>query len=602
MKYIIIRSIALSLIVGLWLASCQKKEVLQAPREITENGKSYLVQDSILIETRDGAQLAAIIVRQKEISAPVATILFHTIYARKTDIKTAIQAADHGFVGIVSYTRGKGISPEEIVAYEYEANDTYDIIDWISKQEWSNGEVGMYGGSYVGFTQWAAAKKLHPALKTIVPSAAAAPGIAEPSENGVIPHFFYPWPHYTTTNKHLNNELYNDHERWNSLYSKHYEMGTSFRSLDSLDGLPNPNFQADTKHPTYDAYWQDMMPYKEDFAQINIPVLSTTGYYDGGQIGAMYYLREHYAYNPNAEHYLIIGPYTHFGSQRVPDIEVSNYTIDPVAQINITNLIFDWFDYIFKDSPKPALLKNKINYQVMGANKWGHAPTLNDMSNDTLRFYFNNESSGAVFTSIFDSGNNGSNEHFSFSSQKPSNLGYIQLETDFKDKTPGAQHNYYTPLLINETLTVGNGLSFITPEFTEDIELNGSFFGELKISINKKDMDCSMVLYEQTPEGTYFKLMNRYIGRASHAKDIEKRQLLVPNEITSFPFTNVRMTSKQLRKGSRLVLVLNINKHQYEQVNYGSGKPVADETVADAGEPLVVKWYNDSYINFPMNK
>ena len=80
----------------------------------------------------------------------------------------------------------------------------YDVIDWITEQEWSNDEVGMYGGSYVGFVQWASMKeKVHPALKTIVPSVAAAPGIAEPMENGVYFNFHYPWWHYVTNNKNV---------------------------------------------------------------------------------------------------------------------------------------------------------------------------------------------------------------------------------------------------------------------------------------------------------------------------------------------------------------------------------------------------------------
>ncbi len=604
LKCLRVRSYAklLILICIVSLASCKEKESIQKPRALTHEGKHYLVQDSVLITTRDGAKISAIIVRSKELKLPETVILHHTVYARTSDVEEAMKSADKGYIGMISYTRGKVLSPDKIVPYEHEANDTYDVIDWISKQSWSNGKVGMYGGSYTGFTQWAAAKKLHPALKTIVPSVAAAPGIAEPMENGVIPHFFYPWSHYVTTNKYLNKELYNDNKRWGNLYQELYKTGIAHKSLDSLDGLANPIFRKELTHPTYDSYWQNMMPYKEDFAQIDIPVLATTGYYDGGQIGVMHYLKEHYKYKKDAEHYLLIGPYTHFGAQRIPDKQVGNYTIDEVAQINITAIIFDWFDYIFKEGEKPSLLKDKINYQVMGTNKWGHARSLTTMSTDTLTYYFSNKASGLAFKSTYDSGNNGSNQHFSFKKKKPDTLGYISLEVDFSDRSPGAQHNYYTPATIGKTLTVGNGLSFVTPVFEEDFELNGSFWGAFNISINKKDMDASMVFYEQTPEGEYFKLMLRYVGRASHAKDVEKRQLLVPGEITSFPFTNVRMTSKKISKGSRLIIVLNVNKHGYEQVNYGSGKPVAEETIKDAKEPLVVKWYTDSYINFPIKK
>jgi hypothetical protein len=54
--------------------------------------------------------------------------------------------------------------------------------------------------------------------------------------------------------------------------------------------------------------------------------------------------------------------------------------------------------------------------------------------------------------------------------------------------------------------------------------------------------------------------------------------------------------------GSRLLVIVNINKNPLAQINYGTGKDVSDESIADAGEPLKVKWYNDSYIDVPIWK
>ena len=187
------------------LTSCNSVEdTQQKTRVVSKEGKQYLVQDSVLITSRDGAKISAIIVRDKAERKPQSAIMFHTIYTRKDDIERAYDAADKGYVGVVSYTRGKNLSPDEITPYEHEGNDVYDVIDWITKQKWSNNEVGMYGGSYVGFVQWASMKeKVHPALKTIVPSVAAAPGIAEPMENGVYFNFHYPWWHFVTNNKQV---------------------------------------------------------------------------------------------------------------------------------------------------------------------------------------------------------------------------------------------------------------------------------------------------------------------------------------------------------------------------------------------------------------
>lgn len=585
------------------VSSCKQKESLQKPRIVSEEGMDYLVQDSILITTRDGSKIAAIIVRSKKITQPESTLLYHTIYARKTDIEKAKKAASRGYIGIVTYTRGKGLSSSEIVPYEYEAEDVYDVIDWISKQAWSNKKVGMYGGSYVGFVQWASLKhQVHPALKTIVPSVAAAPGIAEPMENGVIPNFFYPWPHYVTNNKYLDSTLYFNRKRWANLNMQWYEKGTSYRSMDSLDGLPNPIFRKWLEHPIYDSYWQKMMPYKDEFAHIDIPVLTTTGYYDGGQIGALHYLKQHYKYNKKAQHYLLIGPYLHFGAQGKPDAEILGYTIDPVAKIDITGIIFDWFDYIFKKGKIPDLLKDKINYQVMGANKWGHASSLETVANDTLHYRLNNSRSGVAFESTYDSGNNGLNEHYSLDNSTLKKESFLEQKVDFSDRGNFTWNSSGGGNLLTETLTVGQGFSFTSAAFETDFELNGSFHGTLNVSINKKDFDYTILLYEQTPEGKFFSLSLPYVGRASHAHNIEERRLLTPNKKTSIPYTNVRMTSRKFNKGSRIVVVLNIIKHPFNQINYGSGKKVSDETMADAKEPLIIKWYNDSIINIPINK
>jgi putative CocE/NonD family hydrolase len=588
-------------IVLVFFASCKEQNQVRPPRIITENNSSYLVQDSILIPTADGANIHAIIVRNSELEEPAPTILFHTIYARKNDLDRAKMAADHGYIGVVSYTRGKGLSPDSIVPYKYEAKDAYEVIDWISKQDWSNQKVGMYGGSYVGFTQWAAVKhKVHPALKTIVPSVSAAPGIAEPMENGIHWNFHYPWNHYVSNNKYLDTTLYNNWQRWNNLNMKWFETGVAYKAMDSLDGLPNPQFRERLLHPTYDNYWQNMMPYKEEFAHINIPVLATTGYYDGGQVGTQYYLKEHTKFNTNAAHYLVIGPYTHFGAQEKPNSHIMGYDIDPVAQIDITSLIFEWFDHILKGKAKPALLQDKINYQVMGANKWGHAPSLQAMSTDTLKYYLGNGRSGVTFASLFGTGNNDKDEHYTLSQQPLDSSEYLEQVIDFTDRSNRTWNSSGWRAIVADSLMVGGGFSFITQPFESDVELNGSFGGEISVSINKKDFDYTLVLFEQTPDGKFFALTLPYKARASFAHSLEKRQLLTPNKKTKLPFGIVRITSKKISKGSRLVVVVNGNKEPFTEINYGTGKNVSEETINDAKEPLIIKWYGDGYIEIPL--
>ena len=74
-----------------------------------------------------------------------------------------------GYAFVPQDVRGKFRSEGEPIAFVGEVPDGYDTIEWIARQPWSNGDVGMWGDSYYGFTQWAAVASGHPALKAIVP-------------------------------------------------------------------------------------------------------------------------------------------------------------------------------------------------------------------------------------------------------------------------------------------------------------------------------------------------------------------------------------------------------------------------------------------------
>ena len=76
---------------------------------------------------------------------------------------------ERGYAFLPQDVRGKFRSGGEVNAFVHEVEDGYDTIEWVTRQPWSNGRVGMWGDSYYGFTQWAAVASGHPALKAIVP-------------------------------------------------------------------------------------------------------------------------------------------------------------------------------------------------------------------------------------------------------------------------------------------------------------------------------------------------------------------------------------------------------------------------------------------------
>lgn len=549
-----------------------------------DENRRYIIQQ-VLIKTKDGTTISAVVVRLKGITIPQPAILQYTIYADSANLRV-LEPSVYGYTGIMAYTRGKAFSPDTIVPFENDGKDANDVIDWISRQNWCNGKIGMYGGSYNGFTQWAVAKHHHPALKTIVPYVAAIPGLGLPMENNVFINANYGWAFYTTDNKYLDNKTYDNQKRWNSLADNWYASGAAYRKIDSVDGTPNPWLQRWLKHPDYDKYWQHQVPYQNEYAAINIPVLTFTGYYDDGQISAMHYFQQHLKYNPNAEIYLIIGPYDHFGSQRGGVPVLRGYQVDPVALISTPDITFEWLDYILKSGQKPGLLKDKVNYEVMGANEWKHVPSIQKMANETLKLYLSNIKQG---------------EYYSLTPDKPVMQGTLDQHVDLADRKISNNNDYYPYPIIKKELDHSNGYFFISKPFDKPTAVSGMFSGKIKATINKKDMDIGVVLYEVTVKGEYFEL-SYFLGRASYAIDMSKRTLLTPGIKESIPFSRSRLVSKMLGKGSRLLVVLNVNKNPFAQINYGTGKDVSDETIKDAIEPLKIKWHNDSFINIPVEE
>jgi hypothetical protein len=104
-----------------------------------------------------------------------------------------------------------------------------------------------------------------------------------------------------------------------------------------------------------------------------------------------------------------------------------------------------------------------------------------------------------------------------------------------------------------------------------------------------------------TPAGEYLQLAP-YWARASYVRDNTVRRLLRPGARERLDFSSIRLMSNQFEPGSRIVAVLRVLKESGREINYGSGREVIDETIQDAGTPLEIKWYGNSYLDLPVGR
>ncbi|MCA9943797.1 MAG: CocE/NonD family hydrolase, partial [Anaerolineales bacterium] len=114
------------------------------------------------------------------------TVLMRTPYGRKSINQFfAMIFAERGFNVVSQDVRGRFDSEDEFEPYVHEASDGEATLAWIAEQPWSNGRIGMWGQSYVGFVQWAAASTGTPHLHAMMPAITQS-NLGGPNEQGFI--------------------------------------------------------------------------------------------------------------------------------------------------------------------------------------------------------------------------------------------------------------------------------------------------------------------------------------------------------------------------------------------------------------------------------
>jgi len=549
---------------------------------------------------RDGVHLNATVFKPKAMPAPLPVVFTLTPYIADSYEDRASYFARHGYVFALVDVRGRGNSEGTFEPFANEARDGYDIVEWLARQPWSNGKVAMWGGSYAGFDQWATLKEHPPHLATIVPAAAAAAAVDFPFYNGMFTSYIIQWLTFTS-GKTGNPKQFGDSTFWTEKFRERYARNLPFRELDQIVGNTSTVFQKWMDHPQPDEYWDAMYPTPEQFAQIDIPILTITGHYDGDQIGAMRYYRDHMRYGSPAardRHYLIVGPWNHAGT-RTPNREVGGLKFGEASMLDLNNLHREWYDWTMKSGPKPAFLKQRVAYYIAGREKWKYAASLEAIAGATRTLFLNSTDSGA--SDAMHSG--------TLDPEKPTaQLAYDRYVYDPLDLRPGALETADNP----NSLTVeteplhlfGDGLIYHSAPFEEDTEISGNVRLVASIAMDVPDTDFEVNLYEILPNGGSVLLTGDSL-RARYRESTRKPTAVDPGQIVKYDFRGFTFFSRRIAKGSRLRLMLRSPNSIQVEKNYNSGGVVASESGKDA-RTAHISLYHDaehaSYLGLPIGR
>jgi putative CocE/NonD family hydrolase len=230
------------------------------------------------VPMRDGVALAADIYRPEKSreGQPFPAILLRTPYNKATEkmIETGKWFAGRGYAVVAMDVRGRGDSDGLFRPYRRDGQDGYDSVEWCAAQPWCDGKVATLGGSYLGHIQWLTALQQPPHLVTmIVLVTPSDPFVEWPTGTGSPMDLC--WHHYTSGRMNQVMEAVD----WEKVYW-HLPLLT----MDELAGRMNPIWRERLAHARLDDFWEPLC-YQQKFAQIDMPVLHISGWYDDEQIG-----------------------------------------------------------------------------------------------------------------------------------------------------------------------------------------------------------------------------------------------------------------------------------------------------------------------------
>lgn len=327
----------------------------------------------VAIPMRDGVKLYADIYRP---AAPgkYPVIVCRTPYSTErfpSAYDAAVFFAQRGYVFVYQDVRGRHESEGRWEPFRDDIEDGYDTVEWAAKQPWSNGKIGMEGGSYLGHVQWRAAMAKPPHLVAIFPAVAATSLYHDwiTLNGGWRLSFNFGWGPVRQESRIMQNT--GPHGLPGGMTPLHFDVMQRHLPLNDMQRLAgrNAQFYKDwIAHPDYDAYWKKLNA-EEVMDQIQVPAHTFGGWFDIFSQGTLrgYALLSKKGANETARKHsrLVIGPWGHGSSQKFGDLDFGAH-----AHVDQHSLELRWFDYHLKGLKNGVENDPAVRIYVMGRNEW----------------------------------------------------------------------------------------------------------------------------------------------------------------------------------------------------------------------------------------
>ena len=539
-----------------------------------QNTYQVIAQQDVPAKMRDGITLRADIYRPKA-DGKFPVLLVRTPYDKRGEMGFGMRAATRGYVVVAQDVRGRYESEGDWYPFKNESQDGYDTVEWAAALPYSNGKVGMFGGSYVGATQFLAAIARPPHLSGISPNVTAANYHDGWTYQGGA---FEQWFNESWTTGLAGNTMRRRVESSGNplAWSKTLPL-TSYPVIENVSSSGvAPYFSDWLAHPDFDDYWKQIS-IEDHYSQIQVPVFGFGAWYDiflGGTLRNFVRLKTDAGTDlAKKGQRLLVYIGGHAGgadARKIGDVDFGEK-----APFDFDEAVLRWYDWLLKGEANGVEREKPVRIFVMGRNEWRDEDDWPLTRAKETSYYLHSEG-----------GANSVNGNGSLTVTAPSNEKPDHYEYDPANPVPTIGGS----LCCGAPLPPGNGpqdqrptesrsdvLIFSTPPLAHDLEVTGPVTLNLWVSSSAVDTDFTGKLVDVSPDG-YARNITEGILRMRYRKSSDKQELMKPGEIYQvtvdlWATSNVFLTGHKLRlevsssNFPRFDRNLNTGGRNYDEVN-----------------------------------
>jgi len=553
--------------------------VLGAPHRVrAQESYAVITQSGVPMKTRDGVTLHADIYRPRA-DGKFPVILMRTPYDKSVGwaAAPAYQVASHGYVFIIQDVRGRYTSEGEWYPFRHDSEDGYDAVEWAAALPFSNGKVGMTGGSYVGATQMLAAIAHPPHLAGICPVVTASNyHDGWTYQSGALEQWFdQNWTTQLATNT-----------MWRLIAKEtNALMGAPTLPLTHYPAFNYPALPAGADataqlapyyldwlaHPDYDAYWKQWS-IEERFSDIQVPALHIGGWYDiflAGTLRNYMGIKAHGGTDAarKGQRLLIqIGGHAGFG-RHIGDVDFG----DEAVKFPSTAVLLAWYDYLFKGvqnefGSEGSAAGKPVHVFVMGENAYHQESDWPPPQARPTRYFLH---SGSSANSLRGDG--------SLSLTPPKKEAADKFTYDPANPVPTiggslcCDQEHYEPGPRDQRAAENRDdvLVYSTKALGEDMEATGPVTLELWAKSSAVDTDFTAKLVDVAPNGLALNLTDGIL-RMRYRDSQEKPEMMNPDQVYKIT-VDLWATSNVFKKGHILRLEVSSSNFPRFDRNLNTG-------------------------------